>query len=134
MCYNVNSYQIQRKDRYNMKNNKVFRKLPVILLSAIIFSANPATTMQHDFVYASTANTVSSPDTVKLSKISAPAYNKIKVSWKKAKNATKYYVYYRKSGTKKWKKIASVKSSATSYTHTASYKYPLTVGQNTITR
>lgn len=112
-----------------MKNNKVFRKLPVILLSAIIFSANPATTMQHDFVYASTANTVSSPDTVKLSKISAPAYNKIKVSWKKAKNATKYYVYYRKSGTKKWKKIASVKSSATSYTHTASYKYPLTVGQ-----
>ena len=75
------------------------------------------------------AATVKTPSTVKLSKISAPAYNKIKVSWKKAKNATKYYVYYRKTGTKKWKKIASVKSSATSYTHTASYKYPLTVGQ-----
>lgn len=129
MCYNVNSYQIQRKDRHNMKNNKVFRKLQVVLLSATIFATTPATTMQSNFVYAATANTVSTPGTVKLSKISAPAYNKIKVSWKKAKNATNYYVYYRKSGTKKWKKIANVKSSATSYTHTASYKYPLTVGQ-----
>ena len=129
MCYNVNSYQIQRKDRYNMKNNKVFRKFAVMLLSATIFSANPAATMQPDFVYAATANTVSTPSTVKLSKISAPAYNKIKISWKKAKNATKYYVYYRKSGTKKWKKIASVKSSATSYTHKSSSKYPIIVGQ-----
>lgn len=129
MCYNVNSYQIQRKDRYNMKNNKVFRKFAVMLLSATIFSANPAATMQPDFVYAATANTVSTPGTVKLSKISTPAYNKIKVSWKKASNATKYYVYYRKSGTKKWKKIASVKSSATSYTHKSSSKYPIIVGQ-----
>ena len=72
MCYNINSYQIQRKDRHNMKNNKVFRKFAVMLLSATIFSANPVATMQPDFVYAATANTVSSPDTVKLSKISAP--------------------------------------------------------------
>lgn len=112
-----------------MKNNKVFRKFAVVLLSATIFSANPATTMQSNFVYASTANTVSSPDTVKLSKISSPAYNKIKVSWKKTSNTTKYYVYYRKTGTKKWKKIASVKNSATSYTHKSSSKYPIIVGQ-----
>lgn len=112
-----------------MKNNKVFRKLQVVLLSATIFATTPAATMQHDLVYAATANTVSTPGTVKLSKISAPTYNKIKVSWKKASNATNYYIYYRKTGTKKWKKIASVKSSVTSYTHTASYKYPLTVGQ-----
>ena len=112
-----------------MKNNKIFRKFAGILLSATIFTANPATTMQSNFVYAATANTVSTPCTVKLNKISSKSYNKITISWKKAKNATKYYVYYRKSGTKKWKKIASVKSSATSYTHTASYKYPLTVGQ-----
>ena len=113
-----------------MKNNKVFRKLSVILLSATIFSANPVT-MPDAFNTIQTveAATVKTPSTVKLSKISSPAYNKIKVSWKKAKNATKYYVYYRKTGTKKWKKIASVKSSVTSYTHTASYKYPLTVGQ-----
>ena len=75
------------------------------------------------------AATVKTPSTVKLSKISAPAYNKIKVSWKKASNATKYYVYYRKSGTKKWKKIASVKNTSSSYTHKSSGKYPIIVGQ-----
>jgi uncharacterized protein YkwD len=75
------------------------------------------------------AATVKTPSTVKLSKISAPAYNKIKVSWKKASKATNYYVYYRKSGTKKWKKIASVKSNATSYTHKSSGKYPIVIGQ-----
>ena len=112
-----------------MKNNKIFRKFAVMLLSATIFSANPATTMQSNFVYASTANTVSTPGTVKLSKISSPAYNKIKISWKKASNTTKYYVYYRKSGTKKWKKIASVKNTTSSYTHKSSSKYPIIVGQ-----
>lgn len=115
-----------------MKNNKVFRKFAVVLLSATIFSANPVTMPDASMfgtIQTVEAATVKTPSTVKLNKISAPAYNKIKVSWKKAKNATKYYVYYRKTGTKKWKKIASVKSSATSYTHTASYKYPLTVGQ-----
>ena len=75
------------------------------------------------------AATVKTPSTVKLSKISAPAYNKIKVSWRKASNATKYYVYYRKSGTKKWKRIASVKNTTSSYTHKSSSKYPIIVGQ-----
>ena len=36
---------------------------------------------------------------------------------------------YRKSGTKKWKKIASVKNTASSYTHKSSAKYPIIVGQ-----
>lgn len=112
-----------------MKNNKIFRKFAGVLLSAMIFSANPVTTMQHNFVYAATSNTVSTTGTVKLSKISAPAYNKIKISWKKVSNATNYYVYYRKSGTKKWTKIASVKNSASSYTHKSSAKYPIIVGQ-----
>ena len=75
------------------------------------------------------AATVKTPSTVKLNRISSPAYNKVTISWKKASNTTKYYVYYRKSGTKKWKKIASVKSSATSYTHKSSGKYPIIVGQ-----
>ena len=75
------------------------------------------------------AATVKTPGTVKLNKISSKSYNKVTISWKKASNATSYYVYYRRSGTSKWKKIASVKSNVTSYTHTASYKYPLTVGQ-----
>lgn len=112
-----------------MKNNKIFRKFAGILLSATIFTANPATTMQSNFVYAATANTVSTPGTVKLNKISSKSYNKVTISWKKTSNATNYYIYYRKSGTKKWKKIASVKSSATNYTHKSSSKYPIIVGQ-----
>lgn len=115
-----------------MKNNKVFRKFAVVLLSATIFSANPVTMPDASIfgtVQTVEAATVKAPATVKLSKISAPAYNKIKVSWKKVSNTTNYYVYYRKSGTKKWTKIASVKSTASSYTHKSSAKYPITVGQ-----
>lgn len=69
------------------------------------------------------------PGKVTLTKISAPAYNKMTISWKKATNATSYMVYYKKAGTSKWTKLATVSSSKTSYTHTASAKYPLIVGQ-----
>ena len=112
-----------------MKKN-ILKKFAIAIASTSLALTAPVT-MPDAFntIQAVEAATVKTTSTVKLNKISAPAYNKIKVSWKKASNATKYYVYYRKSGTKKWKKIASVKSSATSYTHTASYKYPLTVGQ-----
>lgn len=112
-----------------MKKN-ILKKFAIAIASTSLALTAPIT-MPNAFstVQMVEAATVKTPSTVKLNKISAPAYNKIKISWKKAKNATKYYVYYRKSGTKKWKRIASVKSSVTSYTHTASYKYPLTVGQ-----
>jgi len=112
-----------------MKKN-ILKKFAIAIASTSLALTAPVT-MPDAFNTVQTveAATVKTPSTVKLNKISSPAYNKIKISWKKASNATKYYVYYRKSGTKKWKKIASVKSSATSYTHTASYKYPLTVGQ-----
>ena len=112
-----------------MKKN-ILKKFAIAIASASLALTAPVT-MPDAFNAVQTveAATVKTPGTVKLNKISSKSYNKITISWKKAKNATKYYVYYRKSGTKKWKKIASVKSSATSYTHTASYKYPLTVGQ-----
>lgn len=113
-----------------MKKN-ILKKFAIAIASTSLALTAPVMSDASVFSTIQTveAATVKTPSTVKLSKISAPTYNKIKVSWKKAKNATKYYVYYRKSGTKKWKKIASVKGSVTSYTHTASYKYPLTVGQ-----
>lgn len=75
------------------------------------------------------AATVKIPSTVKLNKISAPASNKVTITWKKASNATNYYIYYRKSGTKKWIKIAAVKSTATAYTHKSSAKYPIIVNK-----
>ena len=112
-----------------MKKN-ILKKFAIAIASTSLALTAPVT-MPNAFSTIQTveAATVKTPSTVKLSKISAPTYNKIKISWKKAKNATKYYVYYRKTGTKKWKKIASVKSSATSYTHKSSSKYPIIVGQ-----
>ena len=71
----------------------------------------------------------SAPGTVKLSSISAPAYNKINVKWKKTSGATHYIVYYKKEGTKKWIKIKTLDNSKSSYTHTSSKKYPIVVGQ-----
>ena len=52
--------------------------------------------------------------------------NKVTVTWKKAKNATSYRVYYKQTGGK-WKTLANVKG--TKYTHTSSRKYPLTEGK-----
>ena len=52
--------------------------------------------------------------------------NKVTITWKKAKNATSYRVYYKQAGGK-WKTLANVKG--TKYTHTSSRKYPLTEGK-----
>ena len=52
--------------------------------------------------------------------------NKVTVTWKKAKNATSYRVYYKQAGGK-WKTLANV--NGTKYTHTSSRKYPLTEGK-----
>ncbi len=71
----------------------------------------------------------SAPGTVKLNSISAQAYNKINVKWKKTSGATHYIVYYKKEGTKKWTKIKTLDNSKSSYTHTSSKKYPIVVGQ-----
>ncbi len=71
----------------------------------------------------------SAPGTVKLNSISAPAYNKINVKWKKTSGATHYIVYYKKAGTKKWTKIKTLDNSKSSYTHTSSKKYPIVIGQ-----
>ena len=113
-----------------MKKN-ILKKFAIAIASTTLAFTAPVTMPDASVINVQTveAATVKTPSTVKLSKISAPAYNKIKVSWRKASNATKYYVYYRKSGTKKWKKIASVKNTASSYTHKSSAKYPIIVGQ-----
>lgn len=79
-----------------------------------------------------TIQAASAPGTVKLSSISAPAYNKINVKWKKTSGATHYIVYYKKEGTKKWTKIKTLDNSKSSYTHTSSKKYPIVVGQKYI--
>ena len=113
-----------------MKKN-ILKKFAIVIASTSLALTAPVMSDASVFGTIQTveAATVKTPSTVKLSKISTPAYNKIKISWKKAENATKYYVYYRKSGTKNWKKIASVKNTTSSYTHKSSAKYPIIIGQ-----
>ena len=114
-----------------MRKKSILKKFAIAIASTSLALTAPVMSDASMFGTIQTvkAATVKTPSTVKLSKISAPAYNKIKISWKKVSNATNYYVYYRRSGTKKWTKIASVKSSASSYTHKSSSKYPIIVGQ-----
>lgn len=114
-----------------MRKKSILKKFAIAIASTSLALTAPVMSDASVFGTVQTveAATVKTPSTVTLNKVSPTAYNKIKVSWKKASNATKYYVYYKKTGTKKWTKIASVKSSATSYTHKSSSKYPIIVGQ-----
>lgn len=94
------------------------RLLPCLLFLLAVILVMPAS------IQAASAS-----GTVKLSSISAPAYNKINVKWKKTSGATHYIVYYKEEGTKKWIKIKTLDNSKSSYTHTSSKKYPVVVGQ-----
>lgn len=80
------------------------------------------------FLPASAAQAASGQQPGYVSSITAKVSdnNKVTVTWKKAKNATSYRVYY-KQADGKWKTLANVKG--TKYTHTSSRKYPLTEGK-----
>ena len=114
-----------------MKKN-ILKKFAITIASTAMVLTTPVTmpnVSALNTIQTVEAATVKTPSTVTLSKISATSYNKIKIFWKKASNATNYYIYYRKSGTTKWTKIASVKNTTNSYTHKSSAKYPIIVGQ-----
>ena len=99
---------------------KLKRSILMLFLAIMMITILPTS--------ASAASTT--PGKVTLTKVSSSAYNKITINWKKTSNATNYVIYYKKSGASKWTKLATVKSTQTSYTHTSSKKYPITVGQN----
>lgn len=111
-----------------MKKNKFLKKFAIAIASTSLALTAPVMS-DTSFGTVQTVEAATTPGIVSLTKVSPTAYNKIKISWKKASNVTNYYVYYRKTGTSKWTKIASVKSTATSYTHKSSSKYPIVVGQ-----
>ncbi len=94
------------------------RSLPCLLFLLAVILVMPAS-----------IQAASAPGMVKLNSISASAYNKINVKWKKTSGATHYIVYYKKEGTKKWTKIKTLDNYKSSYTHTSSKKYPVVVGQ-----
>lgn len=105
-----------------IKKSKLFHSIIMMFATLMILIPVSFTTN----VYAVAKKT---PGTVKLTKITAVDYNKIKVQWNKASNATSYVIYYKPYGSKSWKKIKRVSSKTTSYTHTASKSFPITVGQ-----
>ena len=88
-------------------------------------TASPLNTV----VTAEAAVAKKKPGKVTLRKIYSPAYNQIKITWKKASNATNYVIFYKKQGARKWTKLKVVSSRTTSYTHKSSRKYPIVVGQ-----
>lgn len=88
-------------------------------------TASPLNTV----VTAEAAVAKKKPGKVTLRKISSPAYNQIKITWKKASNATNYVIFYKKQGARKWTKLKVLSSRTTSYTHKSSRKYPIVVGQ-----
>ena len=63
------------------------------------------------------------PERVTISSVKVSGTNKIVIKWKKTKNANKYRVYYRKSGSKKWIKV--VDTPKTSYVHKSSKRMVL---------
>ena len=68
---------------------------------------------------------VSTPGTVQLNKVTSKSHNSLEITWKKVPGASGYCVY-RKTG-KKWKKIATVKS--TRYLHKSSRNFPIKTGK-----
>lgn len=88
-------------------------------------TASPLNTV----VTAEAAVAKKKPGKVTLRKIYSPAYNQIKITWKKASNATNYVIFYKKQGARKWTKLKVLSSRTTSYTHKSSRKYPIVVGQ-----
>lgn len=99
----------------------VFAMIQPLAGAADFFSLNTVVPVQ------AAAKTI--PGTVKLLKISSPAYNKVTIRWKKTSGATHYKIAYKKVGTSKWITVATVKSNVSSYTHISSEKLPIIVGQ-----
>ena len=96
------------------------------LISLLFFLTMALSVSYTEEAFAATPKT---PGKVTVSSVTAPAYNKVTVKWKKASNVTSYNVYYKESGAGKWTKLANVGKSTTSYTHTSSTKYKLTPGK-----
>ena len=78
---------------------------------------------------ASAASSTAKPGKVTLRSAKSTAYNKATIYWKKTSNATKYRVYYKQSGAKKWTMLKDVGANVTRYTHTSSSSKPLKSGK-----
>ena len=65
------------------------------------------------FLFAKPASTFAATDVpgrATMQDISTPAFGQVKLTWKKADNATDYHIYYKEKKAGKWTKLASVKA------------------------
>jgi len=69
------------------------------------------------------------PAKVTVTSVKTSGYDKVTIKWKKSKYATNYRIYWKRSGAKKWKTLATVKSNKTTYTHKSNNKARLVAGK-----
>ena len=99
-----------------MKKNYV-RKYPAVVLITTLML------LLGSFLFGKSVSTYAASDVpgkVTLQSVTTPSYGQAKITWKKANNATNYYIYYKEAEAGKWTRLATVKSGSTRYTHKAS--------------
>ena len=69
------------------------------------------------------------PAKVTVTSVKTSGYDRVTIKWKKSKYATNYRIYWKQSGAKKWKTLATVKSNKTTYTHKSNNKARLVAGK-----
>ena len=100
---------------------KIKSHLAILLMLALAFTLLIPAPVQ--------AASKKKPVKVTVTSVKASGTNQVVIKWKKAKYATNYRIYWKQSGAKKWKTLATVKSNRTSYTHKSSNKAKLVGGK-----
>ena len=69
------------------------------------------------------------PGKAELVSVTADAFNKVTVNWKKAEGADQYYIYYREEGAAKWLQVGVQEAGKFSFTHVSSGERPIVPGR-----
>ena len=100
---------------------KIKSYLAVLLMLALAFTLLIPAPVQ--------AASKKKPAKVTVTSVRTSGYDKVTIKWKKSKYATNYRIYWKQSGAKKWKTLATVKSNKTTYTHKSNNKARLVAGK-----
>ena len=100
---------------------KIKSHLAVLLMLALAFTLLIPAPVQ--------AASKKKPAKVTVTSVRTSGYDKVTIKWKKSKYATNYRIYWKQSGAKKWKTLATVKSNKTTYTHKSNTKARLVAGK-----
>ena len=100
---------------------KIKSHLAILLMLALAFTLLIPAPVQ--------AASKKKPAKVTVTSARTSGYDKVTIKWKKSKYATNYRIYWKQSGAKKWKTLATVKSNKTTYTHKSNNKARLVAGK-----